>query len=307
MRKIILDTDMGVDCDDAVALAILLNAHKSKKIELIGVSASSGREGATATIKAIIDHYKVKNIPIGSFSAELLNCDYINNYAKPIKDRYKIDDIQNDSVKMIRKLLSSSDEKVTIVAIGPLTNMANLLLSQADEFSTLNGVDLIKEKVDKFFVMGGAFIQNYSVDKINAIFSEWNILQDIKSAMDFSKLCPVEVIYSPHEVGNKIFTKMQNNDNPVWISMLEFAKSEKFNFKTDFYRQSWDPITCLYAIDETNKDFELSKKGNVYIDEKGITTFVENKNGKDFYISTRSNLTNIEKRINEIIEVGCKI
>lgn len=307
MRNIILDTDMGVDCDDAVALAILLNAHKSQKIKLLGVSASSGREGATATIKAIIDYYKVDNIPIGSFSADLLNCDYINNYAKAIKDKYQVEDVKNDSVLMIRKLLSQSNEKVTIVAIGPLTNMANLLLSKPDDISPLDGIELIKNKVDKFFVMGGAFIQNYSANKINAIFSEWNILQDIKSAMTFSKLCPVEIIYSPHEVGNVILTKMLKKETPVWDSMLEFAKSEKEKITPDFYRQSWDPVTCLLAIDESNKDFELSKNGTVLIDEKGITSFVENENGKDFYISTRSNLKNIEKRINEIIEVGCKL
>ena len=307
MRKIILDTDMGVDCDDAAALAIMLNAHKSKKIELLGVTASSGREGATATIKAIMDYYQVKDIPIGSFSSDLLECDLINNYAKPIKDRYKIDDVNNDSVNMIRKILSTTADKVTIVAIGPLTNMANLLISQADEYSSLNGIELVKEKVDKFLVMGGAFIQNYSKDKITAIFSEWNILQDIKSAITFSELCPLEIIYSPHEVGNVVLTKMGKNENPVWLSMLEFAKANKFDFEPDFYRQSWDPITCLFSLDENNPDFTLSSKGIVKIDDKGITTFVLDNDGKDYYISTKSNLKNIEKRINEIIEIGSEL
>lgn len=307
MRKIILDTDMGVDCDDAAALAIMLNAHKSKIIELLGVTASSGREGATATIKAIMDYYQVKDIPIGSFSSNLLECDLINNYAKPIKDRYKIDDINNDSVNMIRKILSTITDKVTIVAIGPLTNMANLLVSQADEYSPLNGVELVKEKVAKFLVMGGAFIQNYSKDKINAIFSEWNILQDIKSAVTFSELCPLEIIYSPHEVGNVVLTKMGKNENPVWLSMLEFAKANRFDFEPDFYRQSWDPLTCLFSLDESNPDFTLSSKGTVKIDDKGITTFILDNNGKDYYISTKSNLKNIEKRINEIIEIGSEL
>ena len=46
VKKIILDTDMGVDCDDAVALAILLNKHIAGEIEIGCITASSTREGA---------------------------------------------------------------------------------------------------------------------------------------------------------------------------------------------------------------------------------------------------------------------
>lgn len=307
MRKIILDTDMGVDCDDAAALAILLNAHNSKKIELIGVTASSGREGATATIKAIMDYYQVKDIRIGSFSSDLLDCDFINNYAKAVKEKYQKEDVNCNSIKLIRELLHKSNEKVTIVAIGPLTNMANLLVSSPDEYCNLSGIELVKQKVDKFLVMGGAFIQNYQHGKITEIFSEWNILQDIKSARTFSELCPVETVYSPHEVGNVVFTKMKRNNNPVWFSMLEFAKANKFPYEPEFYRQSWDPITCLFALNENDSDFVLSKSGIITIDNKGITSFDANSEGNHYYISTRSNLKSIEKKVNELIEIGSEV
>ena len=38
MRKFILDTDWWTDCDDAVALRLLCNAHKNREIELIGIN-----------------------------------------------------------------------------------------------------------------------------------------------------------------------------------------------------------------------------------------------------------------------------
>lgn len=53
MKKFILDTDMGVDCDDAVALALLINYKKAGACDILGVTASSTREGATATIRTI--------------------------------------------------------------------------------------------------------------------------------------------------------------------------------------------------------------------------------------------------------------
>ena len=55
MKKFILDTDMGVDCDDAVALALLINYKKAGACDILGVTASSTREGATATIRTICE------------------------------------------------------------------------------------------------------------------------------------------------------------------------------------------------------------------------------------------------------------
>ena len=40
MKKIIIDTDIGFDCDDAGALAIAFDAAAKKKIELLAVTCS---------------------------------------------------------------------------------------------------------------------------------------------------------------------------------------------------------------------------------------------------------------------------
>ena len=85
VKKIILDTDMGVDCDDAVALAILLNKHIAGEIQIGCITASSTREGATATVQAITNYYGV-HLPIGAMASPSLECDKINNYGKAVKD-----------------------------------------------------------------------------------------------------------------------------------------------------------------------------------------------------------------------------
>ena len=38
MRKFILDTDWWTDCDDAVAVRLLCNAHVSGEVELLGIN-----------------------------------------------------------------------------------------------------------------------------------------------------------------------------------------------------------------------------------------------------------------------------
>ena len=57
MKRILLDTDMGVDCDDAVALALTLKAENAGLAELVGVTASTTRRGAVATVNAICRYY----------------------------------------------------------------------------------------------------------------------------------------------------------------------------------------------------------------------------------------------------------
>ena len=41
VKKIFIDTDMGSDCDDVAAVAILAHFHKLGKINLLGVSHTS--------------------------------------------------------------------------------------------------------------------------------------------------------------------------------------------------------------------------------------------------------------------------
>ena len=41
MKQIFIDTDMGSDCDDVAAVAILAHFHKLGKINLLGVSHTS--------------------------------------------------------------------------------------------------------------------------------------------------------------------------------------------------------------------------------------------------------------------------
>ena len=65
VKKIVLDTDIGIDCDDAVALALLLEKHVKKECELILVTTCSTRDGATETVKAICNYYNA-HVDIGA-------------------------------------------------------------------------------------------------------------------------------------------------------------------------------------------------------------------------------------------------
>ena len=302
VKKIILDTDMGVDCDDAVALAILLNKHIAGEIEIGCITASSTREGATATVQAITNYYGV-HLPIGAMASPSLECDKINNYGKAVKDLYGTKDSSQDAVLLLRKTLAEQAGKSTIVAIGPLSNMERLLKSRADEISPLDGEGLVREKVSEIFVMGGSFAQNYDFLNLHAeVATEWNILQDIAAARYFVGHCPVGVTFAPWEAGARVMTKMRRGDNPVWYCMLQYAVSEHYPHEPKFERMSWDPVTCLCATDGCEEYFDYSEPGDISVDEAGVTSFAERAGGKHRILLLKEGYTKIAELINASVE-----
>ena len=267
---------MGVDCDDAAALAILLNAQKNGACKIEAITASSTREGATATVKVICDYYG-ESIPLGAMALPAIPCDSMNNYSLAVKNKYNEKDITVDAVRLMREKLAQSEDKMMIIAVGPLTNIARLLRSEPDDIVEKSGIELVKEKVDACYVMGGSFEQNKNM--YANIHPEWNIVQDIRSAQIVTETMPIPMYFCPFEAGINVFTVMGKDDNPVWYCMYKYAENNKHPYEDGFLRPSWDPITVLCAIDDISEYFDLSQKGFICVKENGETIFKEDVKG----------------------------
>ena len=296
-KQIIFDTDIGMDCDDAAALGILLNAHKRGECEILAITASTGRDGATATVNAICDYYGVNGIPVGRMK-RMLQCDGVNNYARAVMEKYGTEDVETDAVPLLRKTLAEAAGKVSVIAVGPLSNLEELLKSKSDEFSPLCGADLVKQKVDKLYVMIGSFPQNFGGKR----FREWNLLQDVPAARYVIENWGTKKVYLPHEIGAAVFTEMGKNENPVWYSMKNFAIANGVDISNGYRRESWDPVTCMIALNENNPLFIYSPEGTVTVDEECVTLFEEKSGGLDKYLSVNSDLKGIEKLLNLSVE-----
>lgn len=296
-KQIIFDTDIGMDCDDAAALGILLNAHKRGECEILAITASTGREGATATVNAICDYYGVNGIPVGRMK-RMLQCDGVNNYARAVMEKYGTEDVETDAVPLLRKTLAEAAGKVSVIAVGPLSNLEELLKSKADEFSPLCGADLVKQKVDKLYVMIGSFSQNFGGKR----FREWNLLQDVPAARYVIENWSTKKVYLPFEIGAAVFTEMGQNENPVWYSMKNFAIANGVDISNGYRRESWDPVTCMIALNENNPLFIYSPEGTVTVDGDCVTLFEEKTGGLDKYLSVNSDLKGIEKLLNLSVE-----
>jgi Inosine-uridine nucleoside N-ribohydrolase len=284
-KNIILDTDIGCDCDDVLALAYALKAHNMGLCKLLGVTYCSILPNVPNFIRLIIGQYIAlqcgqDDIPIGVIKN--YDKDYYklnkDNYAGEVLAKFPIDNIADyeDAVRLLRRLLVSAAGKVTIAAVGPLPNLAQLLKSQPDDISPLNGIDLVRTKVDEFACMIGDFRTG------DAKHAEWNVIMDIESCQYVMDMSPVPVILLPYETGLDMITgaKMVERDGdttPTSYSYMVHGSSGG--------RHSWDPATVLYTVKGAEPWFNLSPAGVIKVDNDGFTNYTEKSDGLHYYLT----------------------
>ncbi len=283
VKDIILDTDLGADSDDVVAIALLLAFKKIGRCRISGISASTTRKKAHLGIKAICNYFG-EEVLIGQMLKPILDCDLTDHYLEELLEAYPATNQLYPSVNLLLDLLKkgkAKGKKQTLVTIGPLSNLKALLETNPK---------LVQASLDSIYLMGCNF------EKQEA---EWNILQDIEATRYVFKNSPVPIYVSPFELGEKIYTGAAlNGANPVGLVLSTF--NQKMGAPTvNSVRHSWDPVTVLAAVEL--ELFELSSWGNVTIDENGISTFREH-GGLHRILGTKDHLK-IQEKIEKILSI----
>ena len=134
--QVILDTDLGNDIDDLLALQMLINYERCGKVKIVGISVSKANPLAMAFTKSYYAKYGIGSPDYG-YVFEGVNPDEGNYLAKAYdslvgkRDSLEINDAE--AYKMMRRQLAqSADTSIHIIAIGPMTNIARLLESRQD-------------------------------------------------------------------------------------------------------------------------------------------------------------------------------
>ncbi len=262
MKKIILDTDLGGDCDDVGALAVLDGLVKAGKAELLAVTYCIGNPWGGYFTRHMLDTRGYKSVPLGVLKEpDFMATPFYEKYSRAYCEAFGVAKTDNeDAVRVLRRTLANNGgvRDITLVAIGPLRNIANLLASQADDISPLSGKELIAQNVCLFATMLGRFDAPDTV--------EWNVEMDIPSAVTAIGEMPVPTLFCPFECGASIFTGANNvtlpEDHHVRFSYYKFSDGNSP------LRQSWDPITVYVSvIDDT--PLYTWRKTHVSINEKG--------------------------------------
>lgn len=298
--RVIFETDMGNDVDDALALDMLMKYAEEGKIDLIGISTNKRNEGSVEYLDALTTWYGVPEIPLGRV-VDGKPCDDAVNYAlevvkmqdadgKPLFARsHDSDGFVVPSVEMYRRLLAAQpDSSVTVISVGFSTNLAQLLDSRADAISPLSGKDLVAKKVKNLVTMAGCFTANEEADSLVRM-PEYNVVRDIEGARKVFSEWPTPVVTSPWELGNGICFPATSIDSDFTREVPNpVALAYKAYLPMPYDRPTWDLTSVLYAVEGPDGYFTLSEPGDIEVDARGGTRFIPRADGTRRYMMSDS-------------------
>jgi purine nucleosidase len=157
----LLDTDIGNDIDDALTLAYLL---AEPSCSLLGITTVTAAPVERAKLASAIAYGR--GIPIAAGAARPLTRDPLQEPPfTQVGDWPHDESFPDTAVDLLRETILAHPGEVTLLAIGPLTNVASLFQAHPEVVSWLKSLVL----------MGGRYFTE-------ADLAEWNIRNDPEAA-----------------------------------------------------------------------------------------------------------------------------
>lgn len=281
--KIIFDSDLGPDYDDVGALAFLHAMADSGKVQILATVASNKNELVAPSIDVINTYFGRGNLPVGAPKSAGVNLGSSQHWADSIVAKYphsvKSTSEAADAVTVYRKILAGEpDNSVTIVTVGFLTNLNNLLRSDADNISPLTGKELVSRKVKNLVSMAGGFPEG----------KEFNIMMDSAASKFVYHNWPGEVIFTGFEIGAAIHTGLRLIHSDIKNSPVKdvFRISIPLSEEDRNGRMSWDETAVLIAVYGTEGFFD-KERGMIIINSDGSNKWKSTSEGKQYYVKLK--------------------
>ena len=228
MQKIIIDTDIGDDIDDAFAIAL---ATRLKEAELVGVTTVFRNTKARVQLVEKLLETSGNGAPV--YAGEgIPEKEPFHLFAKDTgapedsmpcqwDESYKAYPVNGGAVEFLAESAERYGEGLTVAAIGPLTNLARAIEKYPDKM----------KKLGKIVSMGGSFTK---------FMPEWNYLCDPEAAdiviksgipfyavgLDVTMTCPLnEGLLEKFHVSPKPVNKLLSLWLKRWFAFFEFGKS----------------------------------------------------------------------------------
>ena len=254
---ILLDTDIGTDIDDAYAVALIA---RSPELELLGVTTVSGDTHARARLAAkLLWEAGLRRVPVvaGEPGRPL-----------PIEQTRWARDFRSpqlrpgSAVNFLDATLRRMPGTTTIVAIGPLTNIAALL--QKDP--------AIARKISRIVLMGGSVYHGYGDDPTPV--AEYNIAADPAAAQKvFSS--GVHILMVPLDVTAMLQLRAPDRHRVfTHLSPVTDALAVLYNLWNQRTPTLFDPMAVAMVIDPS---LCQTKPLNVQVDANGFTHVADSK------------------------------
>lgn len=301
-RTVIFDNDAATD--DALALILIGNdpSVNLQAITVTGTGEAHGREGAynMAAIASLLGKLDIPvaygharplssaGKPFPAFLRVAMDNMLVGKNVKPHPDPR----ITDNAVKLIKQVVTNSKDKVTILATGPLTNIAEFVTQYPK----------LKDKIEKIVVMGGAVHVPGNIEELtpeaNNKVSEWNFYADPQAAQKvFAAHIPITLVSldacNQVPMTRKFYEALAGEDQPelklthgLMKMMVDKFGIEKFTNIVYF----WDGLAAMVmldpslaettkmqlVVDTTNGQVRVARDGDRHIASVDVVTKVIN-------------------------------
>ena len=262
MKDIIIDTDPGHD--DALALMLAIKSKKFNVWAITTVAGNSTIENTTRNAQYIL---KLLNseIPIYSGSYKPINRELIKAVVHGDSGLAGLDP-KNEPIltgNAVEKIIDivKSNENITIITLGPLTNIAKAIQNDPETMI----------KVDEIIMMGGAINVPGNKNRV----AEFNVFVDPEAA-DIVFRFPIKKTLIPLDACNHVQLQLNDFDKlrgsslyePIVLMIEPYIENI---FKDEGIKAAlmYDPLTIYYLI---NPEACKTKKYDLMVETKGELT-----------------------------------
>ena len=285
--KVIFETDIGNDVDDALALDMLYKYVEWGQVDLLAVMINKDAPAPAEYMDIMNTWYGHMDIPVGivrdgsddpwgQYAQKVV--DLKNEDGTPMfaRSRKSYDDLP-DAHMLYRQILAKQpDASVVIATVGFSTNLARLLDTPADEYSPLTGKELVAKKVKLLSAMAG------NISELE--HHEYNVVKDLPAAIKVFAEWPTEIVVSPFEVGRAIKYPGESIENDfTWAPKHPMVEAYKAYLPMPYDRPTWDLTSVLYAV-EGDSWFTMSEPGRIEITQEGSSVFTSSPDGNVRYM-----------------------
>jgi purine nucleosidase len=254
-EKIIIDTDIGDDVDDAFAVGLALS---SPEVQILGITTGFGdTETRAKLVDRMLGEAGRTDIPVAAGTATQTKSNFTQR--KYAEGGHFARASHPDATSFILEEIRRNPAQITLVAIGPLVNVGALIDKDAETF----------RKLKRVVMMGGSVERGYGdpCAASTAPQPEWNIVNDIGSAQKlFASRVPIYMMP---------LDSTQLKLDEVKRAFLFRQGTPVTDALTLLYHQwgqetptLFDPMTIAFVVDERLCPVEAMR---IRVDDKGMT------------------------------------
>jgi hypothetical protein len=289
--SLIFDTDITGDVDDVGAVAVLHALANRGEAKILAMGFCVKNPWGALCLDSLNTYFQRPDIPLGVVKgpAHPSPTNYAQGIAQEFPHTLQSGEDAPDAALVYRRVLAKQpDRSVVMMSVGALTNFRNLLKTGPDQYTNLDGVELVKQKVRAWVCMGGRFPEG----------RETNLVIDGPAAAFAIAHWPTPIIFSGWEIGNEIMTGAGLRQAPAGTPVRRAY--ELYNGLNN--RQSWDQTAVLYAVrglDNGLADYwDVKSSGYLQVHEDGSNVWRDSPDKDHAYLVRKMD----PKKIAEVIE-----